>query len=54
VLRDPRRARSSTACDAPDPVNWQERIEVLHAADGYRTSEDFAAALCGALAQGSS
>jgi hypothetical protein len=34
---------------APSAVNWQERIEVLHAAGGYRTTEDFAAALCGAL-----
>jgi hypothetical protein len=35
---------------APDVVNWQESIEVLHASGGYRTSEDFVAALCGALA----
>jgi hypothetical protein len=34
---------------APDAVNWQERIEVLHASGGYRTTEDFAAAVCGAI-----
>lgn len=34
---------------APDAVNWQERIEVLHASGGYRTTEDFAAATCGAI-----
>lgn len=35
---------------APDPVNWQEQVEVLHASGGYRTTEDFVAAICGALA----
>jgi hypothetical protein len=35
---------------APDPVNWQQQIEVLHASGGYRTTEDFAAAICGAIA----
>lgn len=35
---------------APDTVNWQEQLEVLHASGGYRTTEDFAAAICGALA----
>jgi len=37
---------------APDAVNWQERIEVLHVAGGYRSPDDFAsfvAAVCGAL-----
>ncbi|HEY6584414.1 MAG TPA: hypothetical protein VIZ29_06175 [Gaiellaceae bacterium] len=34
---------------APDPVNWQQQIEVLHASGGYRTTEDFAAAICGAI-----
>jgi hypothetical protein len=34
---------------APDVVNWQERLEVLHASGGYRTTEDFVAAICGAL-----
>jgi len=35
---------------APDTVNWVEQIEVLHAAGGRRESEDFVAAVCGALA----
>ena len=38
---------------APDAVNWQERIEVLHVAGGYRSPDDFAtfaAAVCGAIA----
>jgi hypothetical protein len=35
---------------APDPVNWTERLEVLHASGGYRTTEDFVAAICGAIA----
>jgi hypothetical protein len=30
-------------------VNWQEQVEVLHASGGYRTTEDFVAAICGAL-----
>lgn len=34
---------------APDPVNWQQAIEVLHASGGYRTTEEFAAAICGAI-----
>jgi hypothetical protein len=34
---------------APDAVNWQQQIEVLHASGGYRTAEDFAAAVCGAI-----
>jgi hypothetical protein len=34
---------------APDPVNWQEQIEVLHASGGYRTTEVFADAVCGAI-----
>ena len=34
---------------APDPVNWQQQIEVLHASGGYRTTEDFATAICGAI-----
>jgi len=34
---------------APDPVNWQQQIEVLHASGGYRTTEDFAAEICGAI-----
>jgi hypothetical protein len=34
---------------APDVVNWQQQIEILHASGGYRTAEDFATALCGAL-----
>ena len=34
---------------APDAVNWQQQIEVLHASGGYRTVEDFAAAVCGAI-----
>jgi hypothetical protein len=34
---------------APDVVNWQERLEVLHASGGYRTTEDFVAAICGAI-----
>ena len=33
-----------------DPVNWVEQLEVLHAAGGRRESEDFVAAVCGALA----
>ena len=35
---------------APDTVNWVEQLEVLHAAGGRRESEDFVAAVCGALA----
>jgi hypothetical protein len=35
---------------APDTVNWQQQIEVLHASGGYRTTEEFAAAICGAIA----
>jgi hypothetical protein len=34
---------------APDVVNWQERLEVLHASGGYRTTEDFVAAICGTI-----
>jgi hypothetical protein len=34
---------------ASDPVNWTERLEVLHVAGGYRTTEDFVAAICGAV-----
>ena len=35
---------------APDTVNWEEQLDVLHAAGGRRDSEDFVAAVCGALA----
>jgi hypothetical protein len=34
---------------APDPVNWQVQLEVLHASGGYQSTEDFVAAICGAL-----
>jgi hypothetical protein len=34
---------------APDPVNWQVQLEVLHASGGYHSTEDFVAAICGAL-----
>ena len=34
---------------APSVANWQEQIEVLHASGGYRSAEDFAAAVCGAI-----
>jgi hypothetical protein len=37
---------------APDAVNWQERLEVLHVAGGYRSPDDFetfVAAVCGAI-----
>ena len=34
---------------APDAVNWQTQLEVLQASGGYRTVEDFAAAVCGAI-----
>jgi hypothetical protein len=34
---------------APDPVNWQVQVEVLHASGGYHSTEDFVAAICGAL-----
>jgi hypothetical protein len=34
---------------APDPVNWLEQIEILHASGHYTTAEDFAAAVCGAI-----
>jgi opacity protein-like surface antigen len=37
---------------APDAVNWEERIEVLHVAGGYRSPDDFGtfvAAVCGAI-----
>jgi hypothetical protein len=34
---------------APDVENWQQQIEILHASGGYRTAEDFAAAVCGAI-----
>ena len=35
---------------APDTVNWVEQLEVLHVAGGRTESEDFVAAVCGALA----
>jgi hypothetical protein len=35
---------------APDVLNWEEQLEVLHVAGGRRESEDFVAAVCGALA----
>jgi hypothetical protein len=35
---------------APDTVNWVEQLEVLHLAGGRVESEDFVAAVCGALA----
>jgi len=35
---------------APDAVNWEEQLEVLLAAGGRAESEDFVAAVCGALA----
>jgi len=35
---------------APDVVNWVEQLEVLHVAGGRTESEDFVAAVCGALA----
>ena len=31
-------------------MNWVEQLEVLHVAGGRRESEDFVAAVCGALA----
>ena len=34
---------------APDAANWQTQLEILHASGGYRTVEDFAAAVCGAI-----
>jgi opacity protein-like surface antigen len=37
---------------APDAVTWQERIEVLHVAGGYRSPDDFGTfvtAVCGAI-----
>ena len=34
---------------APNVANWQEQIEVLHASGGYRSAEDFDAAVCGAI-----
>jgi len=34
---------------APDVANWQQQLEVLHASGGYRTTEDFAASVCGAI-----
>jgi hypothetical protein len=34
---------------APDVENWQQQVEILHASGGYRTAEDFAAAVCGAI-----
>jgi hypothetical protein len=34
---------------APDEVNWQQQIEILHASGGYRTTEVFAEAVCGAI-----
>ncbi len=34
---------------APSVANWQQQIEVLHASGGYRSAEDFAAAVCGAI-----
>jgi hypothetical protein len=37
---------------APDAVNWQERVEILHVAGGYRTPDDFstfAEAVCGTI-----
>jgi hypothetical protein len=35
---------------APDTENWDVQLEVLQAAGGRRESEDFVAAVCGALA----
>ena len=35
---------------APDTVNWDVQLDVLHVAGGRRESEDFVAAVCGALA----
>ncbi len=35
---------------APDTENWEEQLEVLLAAGGRSESEDFVAAVCGALA----
>ena len=34
---------------APDAVNWQQQLEVLHASGGWRTAEVFAEAVCGAI-----
>ena len=37
---------------APDTVNWQEQIEVLHVAGGYGSPDDFGsftAAVCGSI-----
>ena len=34
---------------APSVADWQQAIEVLQASGGYRTAEDFAAAVCGAI-----
>jgi hypothetical protein len=37
---------------APDAVNWQERIEVLHASGGYHSPDDFStfvSGVCGAI-----
>jgi len=35
---------------APDTVNWEEQLEILKAVGGRSESEDFVAAVCGALA----
>ena len=35
---------------APSVAQWPNAIEILHASGGYRTTEDFAAVICGALA----
>jgi len=37
---------------APDTTNWEERLEVLHVAGGYRSPDDFdsfVAAVCGSI-----
>jgi hypothetical protein len=35
---------------APSVAQWPNAIEILHASGGYRTTEEFAAVICGALA----
>jgi len=35
---------------APSVEAWPNAIEILHASGGYRTTEEFAAVICGALA----
>ena len=44
------RTEETEAGPAPDTVNWDIQLELLHAAGGRVENEDFVAVVCGALA----